>query len=114
RIVAAVPCLLCEGCLFLRPLAWTAAAQCDGKTLRGGSNIELHAVLIFHLQSRTSAGNSHGRACPDVVAVEVGEALKIVDFSRGRASADAHFAHGNTTDRDWIFLALVGKRSAPR
>ena len=50
---------------------------------------------------------------PDVVAVEIGQGLKIIYLTSGRASADAHFAHGKTTNRDRIFLALVEKgRSA--
>ena len=83
--------------------------QGDVKTFRGGSNVELHAVLVFHLHPRTSAGNSHASTRPDVVAVEIGQGLKIVHLTSGRASAEAHFAEGKTIDRDRIFLALVEK-----
>ena len=45
----------------------------------------MHAVLVFHLRPRTSAGNSHASTRPDVVAVEIGQGLKIVHLTLGRA-----------------------------
>src|SRR5205085_8969420 len=99
------------GRLFLQAHVHTATAQSSVNTFRCGSKVHLHAVLLFHLHPRTSAGNGHASTRPDVMAVEIGQALKIVHLTSGRASAYAYFAYGHATDRDRIFLALVGKSS---
>src|SRR5207248_11559686 len=88
-------------CSLLEFHIHAAAAQSDVNTFRCGSKLHLHAVLVFYLHPRTSAGNSHASTRPDVMAVEIGQGLKIVHLTSGRASADANFTYGKATDRYW-------------
>src|SRR5262245_64749831 len=88
-------------------------ATAEGEFEALSSRDELHGdpVLILHRGVTASAGDRQTRSDRRVVAVEVTDALEVVDVPGGFDPRGAHVTDGESLHVDRILLPLVGERA---